>query len=203
VIVAAFISDRPKELYLDQCRAAFEQYVDFTLISAQQVFYDLDHEHGMAGNALRAFDWALEMDADYLLHIEEDMLFERPVPLREMRDVLYDHEHLAQVVLKRHAWSTAEMAAGGQMETNLAAFTQCSDTKHSWVEHSTLFSVNPCLIPRDVLELKWHGGEGGLERSLTDACLAEGLSFAYYGRIDDPPYVRHVGHVRGGDGWRW
>jgi hypothetical protein len=202
MIVAAFISDRPADLYLNQCRAAFDQHVDFTLISAQQVFYDLDHEHGMAGNARRAFDWALEMDADYLLHVEEDMLFERQVPLREMRAILTYHEHLAQVVLKRHPWSPAEIEAGGQIETNRKAYTQCSDAKHSWVEHQTLFSVNPCLIPRETLELEWKDFGGGLERSITDACLAEELSFAYYGRVDDPPYVRHIGHIRSA-GYRW
>jgi hypothetical protein len=188
---------------LRDCIAAFENYVDLSLVSAHEVFYDLEHEHGMAGNARRAFEWACDLDADFLLHIEEDMLFERPVPLREMRDVLHDHPHLAQVVLKRHPWSPEEQAAGGQIETNRKAYTQCSDVKHSWVEHQTLFSVNPCLIPRDVLELDWIDTGGGIERSITDACLAEGLSFAYYGRVEDAPYVRHVGALRGGTGWRW
>lgn len=202
MIVAAFISDRA-DLYIDDCLASFQEHVDLDLISAHEVFDDRDHLLGMAGNARAAWDWALQMDADFLLHVEEDMRFIRTVPLREMRDLLNDHPHLAQCVLKREPWSTEEIAAGGQIETNPGAYTLCADTKHAWVEHQVLFSMNPCLIPRDVLEMKWESGSFGVERAITDECLQIGYSFAYYGRRLDPPYVRHVGHLRGGPGWRW
>jgi len=201
VIVAAFISDRG-DLYIDDCLKSFEEHVDLDLIDAHEVFDDREHHLGMAGNAQAAWDWALKMDADHLLHIEEDMRFIRTVPLREMRAVLEQHEHLAQVVLKREPWSAEEIRAGGQMECAPHLYTQCSDAHHSWMEHQTLFSMNPCLIPREVLEIGWVPGPGGVERSITDACLDVGYSFAYYGRRHDPPYVRHVGHVRS-QGHRW
>jgi hypothetical protein len=203
MIVAAFISDRPADLYLDKCLAAFMEYVDLDLISEHEVFYDLDHEYGMAGNAQRGFEWAASTDADFVLWCEEDMIFTRPVPLKEMRSILDAHDHLAQVVLKREPWSQEEIAAGGQMECAPHLYTQCSDKHHSWMEHQTLFSMNPCLIPRDVFaDMAWWPGAGGVERSITDAALGIGYSFAYYGRRHDPPYVRHVGHIRS-QGHRW
>jgi hypothetical protein len=202
VIVAAFISDRA-DMYIDGCLTSFMEYVDLDLISAHEVFDDRDHHLGMAGNAQAAWNWAAESDADYLLHIEEDMRFIRHVPLKEMRDILYEHPHLAQCVLKREPWSPEEIAAGGQIETKREAYTQCSDKHHSWVEHQTLFSMNPCLIPRDVFaDLAWWPGPGGVEASITAACKSVGYSYAYYGRIADPPYVRHVGHIRS-QGHRW
>lgn len=202
MIVAAFISDRG-DLYLNDCLASFQEHVDLDLISAHEVFDDSAHELGMAGNAQAAWNWAAETDADFLLHIEEDMRFIRSVPLKEMRAVLTTHEHLAQVVLKREPWSSEEVAAGGQMERAPHLYRQCSDAQHSWMEHQTLFSMNPCLIPRDVFaDMAWVPGAGGVERSITDACHDVGYRFAYYGRRADPPYVRHIGHQRG-DGWRW
>lgn len=201
MIVAAFISDRG-DLYIHDCLASFQEHVDLDLISAHEVFDDSAHELGMAGNAQAAWDWAVEMDADYLLHIEEDMRFIRDVPLKEMRSILDTHEHLAQVVLKREPWSAEEISAGGQMETAKHLYTQCSDAHHSWMEHQTLFSMNPCLIPREVLEMGWVPGDKGVEVAITLACHDVGYSFAYYGRRHDPPYVRHVGHIRS-QGHRW
>ena len=201
MIVAAFISDRG-DLYIDDCLASFQEHVDLDLISAHEVFDDSDHTLGMAGNVQRGFEWALKMDCDYVLWIEEDMRFIRHVPLKQMRSILDTHEHLAQVVLKREPWSSEEIAAGGQMETAPHLYQQCSDAHHSWMEHRTLFSMNPSLIPREVLEMGWLPGPGGVERSITDACFDVGYSFAYYGRRHDPPYVRHVGHIRS-VGHRW
>lgn len=202
MIVAAFISDR-EDLYIHQCLAAFQEHVDLSLISAHEVFDDRDHLLGMAGNAAAAWAWATDIGADYLLYIEEDMLFTRTVPLKEMRAILDEHEHLAQVVLKREPWSDAEKAAGGQIETAPGCYTQCSDRHHSWVEHRTLFSMNPSLIPRDVFaDLAWASGSQGVERAITDACFDVGYSFAYYGRREDKPYVKHIGHQRAA-GYRW
>ena len=103
-------------------------------------------------------------------------------------------------------WSPVEQAAGGQIETNPAAYTQCRDVHNSWVEHQTLFSLNPSLIPTEITELGWpsgplYGEDSGNESGMTRKCLHKDLSFAYYGRREDPPYVRHVGHLRGA-GWR-
>lgn len=202
MIVAAFISDRA-DLYIDECLASFQRHVDLDLISAHEIFDDRNHEYGMAGNVQRGFDWALEMDADYVLWLEEDFRFERAAPLREMRDVIYNHPHLAQVVLKRQAWSDDEVRAGGIIEANPGAYTQCYDARHSWVEHQCVFSLNPSLIPRAVLELGWPAGPLGVgnEAGMTKRCLDLGLSFAFYGRTDDPPSVCHVGQQRG-TGWR-
>lgn len=200
MIVACFISDR-RDLYLSACQKSFWEHVPYGLIKYFNVVDDRHHELGMAGAAKKAWTWALGIGADYLFHIEEDFVFDDGlVPIALMRKVLDDNPHLAQVVLKRQPWSDAEKAAGGQMETNIGAYTQ----RDGYVEHDTLFSLNPCLIPRRTLELDWPTGHpGGAERSITEECQAAGMRFAYFGNIEDKPRCSHVGHQRAESGWRW
>ena len=199
--VAVIVSDRPPDLYLRDCHDNLNQYLPVDV--HVHVVDDTEHRLGMAGAVRAAWAWALEQDADYLLHVEEDFRF-IDLPLRAMQFVLERHQHLAQVVLKRQPWSDEEKRAGGQMETNPTAYTQYGALGRNvhWVEHSTLFSLNPCLIPRRTLELAWEPGGAGAERAITDACLAAGMRFAYYGKKDDPARCEHVGHIRS-PGYRW
>lgn len=214
MIAAVFISDRG-DLYLPGALESFHACQQSQLIDDDNIHVvdDSEHKLGMAGAVKAGWAWALERGADYVLHIEEDFrLYD--LPLRAMQWRL-DHgfEPFAQVVLKRQPWSDEEKAAGGQMETNPGAYVEdeSSDLRVvagemvstiSWVEHRTLFSLNPCLIPRRTLELEWTPGNQGAERAITDACLAAGMRFAYYGRKSDPPRCEHVGFQRSA-GYRW
>jgi hypothetical protein len=204
MIVAAFISDRG-DRYLPNCLASFLEHVE-PVVKDMHIVNDELHRLGMAGAARAAWEWALDTGADYLAHIEEDFEFTRPIPLTDMAAILDHTPRLAQVVLKRQPWSDVEKAAGGQIETNPGAYTQHTEPRLGlqWVEHSTLFSLNPCLIPRRTLELSWRTDHhGGAEWAISDACRAAGMRFAYYGHRDDPPRCTHVGHVRASTGWRW
>ena len=113
--VAVIVSDRPPDLYLRDCHDNLNQYLPVDV--HVHVVDDTEHRLGMAGAVRAAWAWALEQDADYLLHVEEDFRF-IDLPLRAMQFVLERHQHLAQVVLKRQPWSDEEKRAGGQMETN-------------------------------------------------------------------------------------
>lgn len=196
MIVAAFISDRG-DRYLPGCIESFCKWSPH--VTSTKTIDDSDHQLGMAGAVQAAWAWALSEDAEYLFHIEEDFRFEQPAPLKPMQKILDQNPHLAQVVLKRQPWSADEIASGGIIETKPGAYTQCEN----WVEHSEVFSLNPCLIPRRTLELGWPSGPLGVgnESGFTKKCLDVGMRFAFYGRIEDPPRVRHVGHHHG-DGWR-
>lgn len=201
MIGCVVISDRPPELYLTGCLASLEKHLPSHVEVRIQL--DVDHLLGMGGAARAAWDLALDEGWDYLLHVEEDFRFQ-DLPLEQMVWVLAKNPHLAQVVLKRQPWSAEEAQAGGQMETNPQAYTECWGLGHNlrWVEHDTLFSMNPSLIPRNVLELGWPATGGGVERDITTACHAAGLRFAYYGGRNDAPRCEHVGHIRAA-GHRW
>jgi hypothetical protein len=198
-VVAAFISDRGDK-YLPGCVESFCTYMP--RVEATTVIDDSEHHMGMAGAVKAAWKWALDENADYLFHVEEDFLFRDRIPLYYMVTILRNFPHLAQLVLKRQPWSAEEKQAGGRMQMNPELYKQRGYAKMSWVEHRWLFSLNPCLIPRRTLELEWEPGDGGAERSITDACLNAGLRFAYYGHRDDPPRCEHVGYQRSA-GYRW
>lgn len=199
-VVTAFISDRGEQ-YLPGCMASYAEHVGFG--GASTIIDDADHRLGMAGAVRAAWGWAVEQGTDYLLHVEEDFLFTDRVPLAEMVAILERAPHLAQVVLKRGPWSAAEVAAGGIIEM---APTEYLDRSFGpgceFVEHGRVgdcgFSLNPCLIPRRVLELGWPDGN---EAEMSQALVDKGFSFAFYGRREDPPHCEHVGAVRGA-GWR-
>lgn len=192
-IGAAFVSDRGP-LYLPGCAASFDGRVTGFNVGCH-VVDDSAHALGMAGAVRAAWAWALdEAKVDYLFHVEEDFRFVAPLDLQAVATALDHHRHLAQLVLKRNPWSPEERAAGGIIE---CAPEQYVD-EDGWVEHRRIFSLNPCLIPRRVLELGWPDGN---EAEFTQRCLDAGYSFGFLGARNDPPLVEHVGMVRG-EGWR-
>lgn len=186
----AFISDRG-HLYLPKCIASL--YCN-EVPSAFRIVDDHEHRLGMAGAVRTAWNWAVELEADYLLHVEEDFLFRAPVDVTRMRAILEEYPWLAQVVLKRQPWNEIERAAGGIIEANPCAYTQ----RDGFVEHELIFSLNPCLIPRRVLQMGWPDGN---EAEFTAMCLDQGYTFAFLGEKFDPPLVEHIG-VHRGAGWK-
>jgi hypothetical protein len=193
----AFISDRG-DRYLPECRKSLARNCNFDF-HARTVIDDREHELGMAGAVRTAWEWALEQRCDFLLHVEEDFVFHAPVRVEDLACILGLNPHLAQVVLKRQPWSPEEHQAGGIVELHPADYTECEVGDFwRWTEHRRIFSLNPCLIPRSVLELGWPDGN---EAEFTQRCLDNDLRFAFLGWRYDPPRVCHVGAVRG-EGWR-
>lgn len=192
MIAAAFISDRGN-LYLPACLATFGEFVR-GVDGPRCIVDDATHNLGLAGAVQSAWAWALATGADYLFHVEEDFTFRCDVDATRLAATLDANPHLAQVVLKRQPWNEQEKAAGGIIETAPDAYTD----GNGFVEHEVLFSLNPCLIPRRVLQLGWPAGN---EAGFSDACRTAGYRFAFYGHRDDAPLVRHDGFQRG-TGWR-
>jgi hypothetical protein len=199
VIGVAFISDRG-DRYLPRCQETFEDYVVGSIgdVLRFTVIDDRDHKLGLAGAVNAAWDWGRDLDVDYLFHVEEDFEFVTPIDVPKMQTVLDRNPRLAQLVLKRQPWSPPEHAAGGIIEQNPDAYTDRTSQGIEWVEHTQIFSLNPCLIPRSTLERGWPGGN---EAQFTTEAVADGLTFGFYGARTDTPRVIHVGIERGA-GWR-
>lgn len=200
MIATVFVSDRG-DMYLPECRRSlFGSTPMLELLNGPStVIDDSEHKLGLAGAVRAGFAWALDQGADYVLWIEEDFVFSERVPVEEMASILDRVPRLAQVVLKRQPWSAEEKAAGGQIEVAPDEYEEHSlGAGADYVEHTRLFSLNPSLIRREVLELGWTDSN---EAGFTERCLAAGYSFAYYGARHDPPRCEHVGAVRG-TGWR-
>lgn len=136
-------------------------------------------------------------DAEHIFHVEEDFTFPQPPPVDEMADLLNGDPWLAQVVLKRQAWSPEEMAAGGIIELHpddyLEAAIPPGCTGPGFMLHRRIFSFNPCLYP---VSITYGGNPGDLEADVTKRLVADGYHFGMFGARNDPPRCTHIGARR-------
>lgn len=147
--------------------------------------------------------------ADKVFHLEADFTFHRPVDLGQLAGVLDERPHLAQMALVRQAWNDAEAAAGGVLQRARDAFTPCSDyAGRAWLEHRLFWTTNPSLYRRSLLDVGWPPGDQSegvfglrlLEGGTPEVEPAE-VRFGYWGRLDDGPWVEHIGRNRVGTGY--
>lgn len=199
MIGTAFISDR-EDQYLPGCRVSFDNFVRPFLSWGVNttVIDDRDHRLGLSGAVQAAWDWARDQDLDYLLHVEEDFLFNEPFDPNDAISILEADKNLAQVVLKRQSWNPEEQRAGGIIECHPEEYTDHEDGDLRWASHKRIFSLNPCVIPRHIFEMGWPDGN---EAEMTTNLVSLGYRFAFFGGRNDPPRVTHVGAERS-IGWR-
>lgn len=148
---------------------------------------------GMAGAVQAGFTAALAYEPDFVLWAEEDMTLIDDLPVGKAAAVLDrpKNDRIAQMVFKRAPWwgSPDEMELGDQWAAikRLAHFYTPQD---GYSTHDFIFSLNPCLIPRRILELGWDSdNEAGMTRKLLDL----GFVFGHWGGLDSPPLVEHIG----------
>lgn len=160
-----------------------EQYPEFKVLAHPQ-------RRGLAAAVQTGWQ---ATSAEYVFHLEEDFTFNQHVDIEAMRTVLRGSSCLAQVVLKRQAWSREEKAAGGIVEMHPNQYVERRIAGHVVTAHRRIFSLNPCLIPRDVIDIGWPASN---EAGFTAACLVDGWEFAFIGARFDPPVVTHIGERR-------
>lgn len=168
-----------------------QRYPDFDVISHGQ-------RMGMAMAIRSAWAYALTSGAPFVFHLEEDFVFNRTIRLEALINILNDHPQLSQIVLQRQPWSSEEQGVG-----NVIAYAAPDAQRHDtrgfrWCEHDSIFSVNPTLIPRRVVEMGWPTDN---EAGMTEALRAAGMTMGWLGDVGDPPAVTHIGHRRG-EGWK-
>jgi hypothetical protein len=155
---------------------------------------------GMAGAVQAGFDLALRYDVDHVLWLEDDMLLTRPLPIAQAVAVLASRSDLAQMCFKREPFDPSE---GDDQLAAIVHLAPHSGTKATYTWHDYLFSLNPCLIPQQILRMGWPSGpigvgnEDGMTRMLREA----GFVFGSWGHVGDPAYARHLGWQRSA-AWR-
>lgn len=151
---------------------------------------------GLTANLTQAWG-SLTAEDEWVLHLEEDMVL-REAPLEQMADVLDQNRDLAQMALVRQPWSAEEHHAGGMLHG--PHYAGGLTDEGGWLRQRRLFTLNPFVARASLLRTL----QPGVESSLTQQCLQRGLSFGFWGGIDDPPRVEHVGYEggMGSSGWR-
>jgi hypothetical protein len=155
----------------------------------------------------RVMQVAVDTGARWVFLTEDDFLPLGPMPLPAMTQVLTDHPHLVQIVLKRQPWYENEKRAGGVLEAiNESTRDHSMLLKRSgldqWVEHRAFWSCNPTLFPTWVAARGWPDGpwsEGQFGRAL----FAEKASrrAAMWGEWGCDPQVAHIGTEKAGHGY--
>lgn len=154
---------------------------------------------GFAANTARAWDAALASGQRLVFWLEDDFRFERPVDLDGMAQVLDDNPHVLQMALRRQAWSAPELEAGGVIQQNPEAYTDCNDdAAHHWLEHQLFWTTNPHLVRREVLaRYQWPAAKKNSEAVFGRQTLTGELVAGYWGRRTDDPWVEHFGERTG------
>lgn len=152
------------------------------------------HNRGMAAGVRSVFSTALSAGADYVVHVEDDMLLIDAPPVDVAIKALEAHQHVAQILFQRQPLSPDELATGSV----LGAFRKLDPAgimHDGWFEHRVIFSLNPCVIPRHIIErYPWPEGPIGVgnEAGMTAQLLASGHTFG----CAEGRYVTHLGETR-------
>lgn len=148
---------------------------------------------GLAAAVNTAWEQAAKRGWKYLFHLEEDFTLNGAVDATEIASVLRRCPTLAQVVLKRQAWSPEEVAAGGIVEMHPDDYQERFLGSAFVTFHERIFSLNPCVVPRNVFAQGWPAGN---EAEQTKLMLEQGRRFAFWGRKLAAPRVTHIGARR-------
>ena len=166
-------------------------------------FLHIDHvtRRGLAGAIQSGWNCALQHNIEYIFHLEEDFTFNEKCDLNMMVNFLECHPEYAELCLQRQAWSQEEID-GARWYGDSPLYTNMQDDTFEWFEHKELFSVNPCIIPRRILELEWPSGPIGIgnEDGFTQRCLDNDYKFAMLYHKEHTPMVHHIGGSRS-EGW--
>jgi glycosyltransferase involved in cell wall biosynthesis len=181
------INDSGDPHYAEQMRVQYPQF-------DKQVHHET--RRGLAGAVRSAWETAWDMNADYVLHWEGDMVAQCEIPLHDMVGILDNDPLLAQIALYRQPVNAEESAVGGYMQQYADEYTQ----RDGYVSTHRLFTFNPMLVPIDVTQLCLAEPGDGLERGITDTLNFYNFHFGIFGNINDDPRVLHIGNNRA-QGW--
>lgn len=147
-----------------------------------------------------SFAWktlAAQSNADFIFNLEDDFTFNREIPLQDMIQVLEENPNVYQMALRRQAWSSEELRAGGVIEKTPDAFHQ----QEGWISHKLFFTTNPSLYRKSLIETHTYpdvkDSEGHFSLSLLDS--DPNAQFGYWGQKTDAPWVQHIGAQRKGN----
>lgn len=145
--------------------------------------------------------WRYVRRFDYVLHLEDDFTFNRPVDLEAMKLVLAATPHLQQLALRRQPWNEEERHAGGIVECHPADYTDVFLLGHAWLEHRRFFTTNPSLYRGSLCQRGWPEGAES-EGHFGIALFADPqATCGYWGARDSGEWVTHIGRERAGVGY--
>lgn len=158
------------------------------------------HNRGLAAAVNAGFDLVRETAATHILWWEEDFLCRKPLPIEDTITQLIYFPRIAQMMYRRQPLSPEETASGCVLRTLVDNSTR-HETLDAFTYQDAYFSLNPCLIPRHIIDTyTWPAGPIGVgnETGFTSMLRAEGWLFGVWGHPgDDNVFTEHIGAHRG------
>ena len=182
---ALLVNDHPDEDYADFLAATFAER--FTILN-------LRPKRGFSGAIQEAWR-ALESEtrSPWIFHLEDDFIFNEPVDLEGMVEVLRSHPYIVQMALQRQPCNFTEMAAGGVIASRIDEYQQKRTLDHQWLEHRLFWTTNPSVYNRSMIEQGWPdppGSEGTFGHKLF---ASHSRVSGFWGTFHDAPKVEHIG----------
>ena len=163
------------------------------------------HRHLGHGPAVaRAWKMASQLPVEWLLWMEEDMVLQRPLDLRQLVAVMDAEPNVAQMALRRNAHFPAEVAAGPTQIERFSpeAFTERGTNGQAWLQHREFYSLNPHLVRRDFLARHSWPPVPNSEHRFGLRLFRDGaVTCGLWGPRDAEPQVLHIGTERTGTGY--
>lgn len=180
----------------------FRKWVEAETVGLAPVVEVIESAPGFCHAIQAGWHHIATLPTDFVFHLEDDYIFVEPPDLAAMAELLDTHPELCQVSLKRQAWNSDEVAAGGMIEVwPEALFTEVSDGRLIWTQHRVWFTTNPSIYRRSLLDRGWPDGPN-CEGLFTVTLWQDGaVHSAIWGAKNDPPRVIHIGQNRTGDGY--
>lgn len=136
----------------------------------------------------------------YVFQTEDDFLYDVPVDLDPMIDLLRDQPHLSQLALLRHAYYPRELEAGGIIAEHPEAYQRREEGDARWLEHRLYWTCNPSLFRRSLCSTHPWPTAKSSERAFTDTLNRDPSNrMAYLGHGQE--LVTHIGAERAGTGY--
>jgi hypothetical protein len=183
---------------------AFAEWLDATFSGPEYIIKHHPSKTGLCGSVEWA--WAnIPSDCQFVHHLEEDFILEQPVNLKEIAFALERAHWLCQVWLMRHPWYTVEVEAGGIYQHRSPKAWQVRSMLYEWNDPNypiywteynwgRFWTQNPCLYPKRIINRGYPKGPY-CEEAMAQWVWDYGMKSAFWGRPDEVPKVRHIGHV--------
>lgn len=156
------------------------------LLEAYGARFDYIRSHpqrmGVGAAIQSGWELALMTDCTHVFHLEEDFTFDVPLDLTDLVQRLEEHPHLCQIALRR------DNEGVPLFDLDDPRFLAKHD---DWVE-LMIFTNNPSLIPRDIVEMGYSESEHG--QTLKHTPL--GRTAGYVGHFTDEPVITHIGECK-------
>jgi hypothetical protein len=153
----------------------------------------------------KVFFTAVDSEAEYCLHIEDDFILHKPFIIDDVISVLNSNPSLSQMSFMRQPWYTNEIDAGGVIEAlenqdGAAEYIEENTDGKDWTIHKGFWTCNPSIFPIWTAKRRWPDAPWS-EMKFGQKLFSHEKSCGIWGNRKNWVCVEHIGRERNGTGY--